>query len=76
MVDIPLDRLLEIGYDDLHRNQAEFKRVAAQIDPNAHAGADPGRDLENDHPSGGQAAQLVPRRAGRTARRSSRRTTS
>ena len=23
----------QIGYDDLHRNQAEFKRVAAQIDP-------------------------------------------
>ncbi len=33
MVDIPLDRLLQIGYDDLHKNQAEFKRVAAQIDP-------------------------------------------
>ncbi len=32
MVDIPLNRLLEIGYDDLHRNQAEFRRVAAQID--------------------------------------------
>ena len=34
MVDTPLDRLLEIGYDDLHRNQAEFKRVAHEIDPN------------------------------------------
>ena len=34
MVDTPLDRLLEIGYDDLHRNQAEFKRVAKEIDPN------------------------------------------
>lgn len=33
MVDIPLDRLLQIGYDDLHKNQAELKRVAAQIDP-------------------------------------------
>jgi uncharacterized protein (DUF885 family) len=32
MVDIPLNRLLQIGYDDLHRNQAEFRRVAAQID--------------------------------------------
>ncbi len=32
MVDIPLDRLLKIGYDDLHKNQAELKTVAAQID--------------------------------------------
>ena len=33
MVDIPLDHLLQIGYDDLHRNQAEFARVAKEIDP-------------------------------------------
>ena len=33
MVDIPLDRLLEVAYDDLHRNQAEFARVAKEIDP-------------------------------------------
>ncbi|MGH7935546.1 MAG: DUF885 family protein, partial [Chthoniobacterales bacterium] len=33
MVDVPLDRLLEIGYADLHRNQAEFKRVAKLVDP-------------------------------------------
>jgi len=33
MVDIPLDRLLEIGYADLHRNQEEFKRVAKLVDP-------------------------------------------
>ena len=33
MVDIPLDRLLQIGLDDLHKNQAEFARVAKQIDP-------------------------------------------
>ncbi len=33
MVDIPLDRLLQIGYDDLHKNQAEFARVAKEIDP-------------------------------------------
>ena len=32
MVEIPLDRLLEVGYEDLRRNQAEFKRVATQID--------------------------------------------
>lgn len=34
MVDIPLDHLLQIGLDDLHRNQAEFARVAKEIDPN------------------------------------------
>jgi uncharacterized protein (DUF885 family) len=33
MVDIPLDRLLEVAYADLHRNQAEFARVAKEIDP-------------------------------------------
>jgi len=33
MVDIPLDRLLKIGMDDLHKNQAEFARVAKEIDP-------------------------------------------
>ena len=34
MVDTPLDRLLEIGWADLHKNQAEFKRVAAELEPN------------------------------------------
>ncbi len=34
MVDIPLDRLREIGYADLRRNQQELKRVAALVDPN------------------------------------------
>ena len=33
MVDIPLDRLLEIATADLHKNQAEFARVAKEIDP-------------------------------------------
>jgi uncharacterized protein (DUF885 family) len=33
MVDIPLDRLLEIAFADLHKNQAEFARVAKEIDP-------------------------------------------
>ncbi|MBO0912470.1 MAG: DUF885 family protein, partial [Acidobacteria bacterium] len=32
MVDIPLDRLLEIGYQDLHRNQEALKKAAATID--------------------------------------------
>jgi uncharacterized protein (DUF885 family) len=33
MVDIPLDRLLQIAMADLHKNQAEFARVAKEIDP-------------------------------------------
>jgi len=33
MVDIPLDHLLQIGLNDLHKNQAEFARVAKEIDP-------------------------------------------
>jgi uncharacterized protein (DUF885 family) len=33
MVDIPLDHLLQIAYDDLHKNQAEFARIAKEIDP-------------------------------------------
>ena len=33
MVDIPLDRLLDIAYTDLHKNQAEFARIAREIDP-------------------------------------------
>jgi len=33
MVDIPLDRLLQIATDDLHKNQAEFARVAKEVDP-------------------------------------------
>jgi uncharacterized protein (DUF885 family) len=33
MVDIPLDRLLAIGYDDLHANQKRFAETGARIDP-------------------------------------------
>jgi uncharacterized protein (DUF885 family) len=33
MVDTPLDKLLEIAYADLHKNQAEFARVAKEVDP-------------------------------------------
>jgi len=33
MVDTPLDRLLQIGYDDLHANQKKLQEVAARIDP-------------------------------------------
>ncbi len=49
MVDIPIDRLLEIGYDDLHRNQAWFKKVAAQIDPKKTT-EQIQSELDADHP--------------------------
>ncbi|HLI84752.1 MAG TPA: DUF885 domain-containing protein [Bryobacteraceae bacterium] len=49
MVDVPLDRLLEIGYADLHRNQAEFRKVAAQID-SKRTPRQILADLERDHP--------------------------
>lgn len=33
MVDTPLDKLLTIAYANLHKNQAEFERVAKEVDP-------------------------------------------
>jgi uncharacterized protein (DUF885 family) len=33
MVGLPLDHLLEIAYADLHKNQADFKRIAHELDP-------------------------------------------
>jgi len=32
MVDTPLDRLLQVGLDDLRKNQAELRRVAKEVD--------------------------------------------
>jgi uncharacterized protein (DUF885 family) len=50
MVDTPLDRLLEIGWADMHKNQAEFKRVAAELEPNKSA-SDVLAQLMADHPA-------------------------
>jgi uncharacterized protein (DUF885 family) len=50
MVDIPLDRLLAIGYEDLHRNQDWLKRVAAQIDPK-RSPREVVEELQNQHPA-------------------------
>jgi uncharacterized protein (DUF885 family) len=50
MVDTPLDRLLEIGYQNLRDNQRQFKEVAARIDPNKT----PQQilaEMEKDHPT-------------------------
>jgi len=55
MVEIPLDRLLEIGRENMRHNQAEVQRVAKQID----ASKTPPQILEEanaDHPS---AANLL-----------------
>ena len=56
MVDIPLDRLLEIGFADLHRNQQHMKEVAAQIAPNRTM-AQVLADLQNHHPAPDQLLQ-------------------
>jgi uncharacterized protein (DUF885 family) len=53
MVDIPLDRLLAIGYQDLRRNQAEFVKTAARIDPK-RSPEQTLEQMENDHPQAGQ----------------------
>jgi uncharacterized protein (DUF885 family) len=56
MVDIPEDRLLQIGYDDLRRNQQWFKKVASQLDPKKTP--DQIRtELQQDHPA---PDQLLP----------------
>jgi uncharacterized protein (DUF885 family) len=58
MVDIPLDRLLAIGNEDLRRNQAEFKRVAAQIDAR-RAPQQILEELERDHPPADKLLQSL-----------------
>jgi uncharacterized protein (DUF885 family) len=42
MVDVPLDKLLEIGWADLRKNQAHFSQVAKELEP----GKDPRAVLE------------------------------
>ena len=56
MVEIPLDRLLEIGRENLRRNQDEFKRVAAQVDSKRSAEQILNESLL-DHPAGGKLLQ-------------------
>ncbi|HEV2116338.1 MAG TPA: DUF885 domain-containing protein [Terriglobales bacterium] len=53
MVDLPIERLLEIGFADLHRNQQALKATAAKID----AQRTPQQildGLQKDHPAPGQ----------------------
>jgi len=56
MVDVPLDRLLKIGYDNLHRNQEALKKVAAEID-SKHSVQEVVAELQNQHPA---PDQLMP----------------
>ena len=56
MVDIPLDRLLEIGRENLRLNQEEFKRVAAEIDKSRSA-EQILNEAMSDHPAAGKLMQ-------------------
>jgi uncharacterized protein (DUF885 family) len=56
MVDTPLPRLLEIGYADLHKNQAEFNRIANQVEPNRKP-REVLAELGRDHPAPGHLLQ-------------------
>jgi uncharacterized protein (DUF885 family) len=56
MVDIPLDRLLEIAYADLRKNQQAFRETAKKIDPKKTP-QQILEDAEKDHPT---AAGLLP----------------
>jgi uncharacterized protein (DUF885 family) len=50
MVDLPLDKLLEIGWANMRENQEHFRKVAAELEP----GKDPRAVLEElgvDHPA-------------------------
>jgi uncharacterized protein (DUF885 family) len=56
MVDIPLDHLRAIGYEDLHRNQESLKKVAAQIDSKRSV-QEVVAQLQNQHPAPDQLMQ-------------------
>src|SRR5258708_7157625 len=49
MVDVPLDRLVAVGYDNLRANQKAFREVAAKIDPKKTP-QQILEELEKDHP--------------------------
>jgi uncharacterized protein (DUF885 family) len=56
MVDVPLDKLLEVGMADLRRNQQRYKETAAMLDPSQT----PQQILEQmgkDHPAPDQLLQ-------------------
>lgn len=50
MVDTPLDKLLEIGWADLRKNQAHFNEVAKELEPNKEPSAVL-EELGENHPA-------------------------
>jgi uncharacterized protein (DUF885 family) len=50
MVDLPLDKLLEIGWADLRKNQAHFKEVAKELEPDKDTNAVL-EELGENHPA-------------------------
>jgi uncharacterized protein (DUF885 family) len=50
MVDTPLPRLLEVGYADLRKNQAEFNRISREVDPHRKP-REVLAELDHDHPA-------------------------
>ncbi len=56
MVDVPLPKLLEIGYADMHRNQQHFAEVAKELEP-AKTPREVLEELGSQHPA---PDQLIP----------------
>ena len=56
MVDLPLPRLLEIGYADMHRNQQHFADVAKELEP-SKTPREVLEELGSQHPA---PNQLIP----------------
>jgi uncharacterized protein (DUF885 family) len=50
MVDLPLDKILEIGWADMRQNQAHFKQVAKELEPNKEPAAVL-EELGQNHPA-------------------------
>jgi hypothetical protein len=53
MVDIPLDKLLDIAWADMRKNQAHFKQVAHELEPDKTPSAVL-EELGKNHPAPGQ----------------------
>lgn len=56
MVDLPLDKVLAVGYANLRQNQEAFRATAAKVDPK-RTPQDILHDLEKDHPPGDRLLQ-------------------
>jgi uncharacterized protein (DUF885 family) len=50
MVELPLDKLLEIGWADLHKNQEHFNKIAHELEPDKTPGAVL-EELGENHPA-------------------------